>query len=97
MCVTNENKRQYVHAVADYKLNRQVSHGFGLQHFIDFTGALFFFLYLNMQVLPFANAFYRGLIDLISPSWLSLFNANEFNQVKIPLNMLQSCFTFAKH
>ncbi|KAH7673883.1 HECT domain-containing protein [Dioscorea alata] len=55
VCVTNENKRQYVHAVADYKLNR--------------------------QVLPFANAFYRGLIDLISPSWLSLFNANEFNQL----------------
>lgn len=23
-CVTNENKLQYVHAMADYKLNRQV-------------------------------------------------------------------------
>lgn len=55
VCVTNENKLQYVHAMADYKLNR--------------------------QILPFANAFYRGLIDLISPSWLSLFNANEFNQL----------------
>ncbi|CAL9190587.1 E3 ubiquitin-protein ligase UPL7 [Musa acuminata AAA Group] len=53
--VTNENKLHYVHAMADYKLNR--------------------------QILPFANAFYRGLIDLISPSWLSLFNANEFNQL----------------
>ncbi|XP_008794042.2 E3 ubiquitin-protein ligase UPL7 [Phoenix dactylifera] len=53
--VTNENKLQYVHAMADYKLNR--------------------------QILPFANAFYRGLVDLISPSWLSLFNANEFNQL----------------
>ncbi|KAJ0963179.1 hypothetical protein J5N97_028301 [Dioscorea zingiberensis] len=53
--VANENKLQYVHAIADYKLNR--------------------------QILPFANAFYRGLIDLISPSWLSLFNANEFNQL----------------
>lgn len=53
--VTNENKLQYVHAMADYKLNR--------------------------QLLPLANAFYRGLIDLISPSWLSLFNANEFNQL----------------
>ncbi|XP_072956198.1 E3 ubiquitin-protein ligase UPL7 [Typha angustifolia] len=53
--VTNENKLQYVHAMADYKLNR--------------------------RILPFANAFYRGLSDLISPSWLSLFNANEFNQL----------------
>lgn len=53
--VTNENKLQYVHAMADYKLNR--------------------------QLLPLANAFYRGLVDLISPSWLSLFNANEFNQL----------------
>uniref|UniRef100_A0A0D9VXI6 HECT-type E3 ubiquitin transferase n=1 Tax=Leersia perrieri TaxID=77586 RepID=A0A0D9VXI6_9ORYZ len=53
--VTNENKLQYVHAMADYKLNR--------------------------QILPFANAFYRGLSDLISPSWLRLFNANEFNQL----------------
>lgn len=53
--VTNENKLQYVHAMADYKLNR--------------------------QLLPFANSFYRGLTDLISPSWLSLFNANEFNQL----------------
>ncbi|XP_058110082.1 E3 ubiquitin-protein ligase UPL7 isoform X3 [Magnolia sinica] len=55
MAVTNENKLQYVHAIADYKLNR--------------------------QILPLANAFYRGLIDLISPSWLSLFNASEFNQL----------------
>ncbi|KAJ1294033.1 hypothetical protein BS78_01G115200 [Paspalum vaginatum] len=53
--VTNENKLHYVHAMADFKLNR--------------------------QILPFANAFYRGLGDLISPSWLSLFNANEFNQL----------------
>ncbi|CAL4918416.1 unnamed protein product [Urochloa decumbens] len=55
MSVTNENKLHYVHAMADFKLNR--------------------------QILPFANAFYRGLSDLISPSWLSLFNANEFNQL----------------
>lgn len=53
--VTNENKLQYIHAMADYKLNR--------------------------QLVPLANAFYRGLTDLISPSWLSLFNANEFNQL----------------
>ncbi|KAJ3674665.1 hypothetical protein LUZ60_005281 [Juncus effusus] len=53
--VVNENKLQYVHAMADFKLNRQIA--------------------------PFANAFYRGLSDLISPSWLSLFNANEFNQL----------------
>lgn len=32
-------------------------------------------------MLPFSNAFYRGLTDLISPSWLKLFNASEFNQV----------------
>ncbi|KAK9153824.1 hypothetical protein Sjap_001304 [Stephania japonica] len=53
--VTNENKLQYVHAIADYKLNG--------------------------QILPFANVFYRGLVDVISPSWLSLFSANEFNQL----------------
>ncbi|KAK6943931.1 HECT domain [Dillenia turbinata] len=53
--VTNENKLQYVHAIADYKLNR--------------------------QILPFSNAFYRGLTDLIFPSWLKLFNASEFNQL----------------
>ncbi|EOY08056.1 E3 ubiquitin-protein ligase UPL7 isoform 3, partial [Theobroma cacao] len=55
VCVTNENKMQYVHAMADYKLNR--------------------------QILPFSNAFYRGLTDLISPSWLKLFNASELNQL----------------
>ncbi|CAI0408176.1 unnamed protein product, partial [Linum tenue] len=53
--VTNENKMQYVHAMADYKLNR--------------------------QIFPFSHAFYRGLTDLISPSWLKLFNASEFNQL----------------
>ncbi|KAK3226693.1 hypothetical protein Dsin_006555 [Dipteronia sinensis] len=53
--LTNENKMQYVHAMADYKLNR--------------------------QMLPFSNAFYSGLTDLIAPSWLKLFNANEFNQL----------------
>ncbi|KAL4371494.1 hypothetical protein HN51_015998 [Arachis hypogaea] len=53
--VTNENKLQYIHAMADYKL--------------------------NIQILPFSNAFYRGLTDLISPSWLKLFNASEFNQL----------------
>lgn len=53
--VTNENKLQYVHAIADFKLNR--------------------------QILPLSNAFYRGLTDLILPSWLKLFNASEFNQL----------------
>ncbi|XP_024985586.1 E3 ubiquitin-protein ligase UPL7 isoform X2 [Cynara cardunculus var. scolymus] len=53
--VTNDNKLQYIYAMADYKLNR--------------------------QVLPLSNAFYRGLTDLISPSWLKLFNASEFNQL----------------
>lgn len=53
--VTNENKMQYIHAMADYKLNR--------------------------QIVPFSNAFYRGLTDLISPAWLRLFNAHEFNQL----------------
>ncbi|KAI3861098.1 hypothetical protein MKX03_002156 [Papaver bracteatum] len=55
MAVTNENKLQYVHAIADYKLNR--------------------------QMIPLANAFYRGMIDIISPSWLNIFNASEFNQL----------------
>ncbi|XP_019456174.1 PREDICTED: E3 ubiquitin-protein ligase UPL7 [Lupinus angustifolius] len=53
--VTNDNKMQYIHAMADYKLNQ--------------------------QILPFSNAFYKGLTDLISPSWLKLFNASEFNQL----------------
>ncbi|KAK9755521.1 hypothetical protein RND81_01G031600 [Saponaria officinalis] len=53
--VTNDNKLQYIHAMADYKLNR--------------------------QIIPLSNAFYRGLTDLISPSWLKLFNASEFNQL----------------
>lgn len=53
--VTNENKLQYIHAVADYKLNR--------------------------QMLPLSTAFYRGVTDLISPSWLKLFNASEVNQL----------------
>ncbi|KAL9238927.1 hypothetical protein vseg_013294 [Gypsophila vaccaria] len=53
--VTNDNKLQYIHAMADYKLNR--------------------------QLIPLSNAFYRGLTDLISPSWLKLFNASEFNQL----------------
>lgn len=53
--VTDKNKMQYIHAMADYKLNR--------------------------QILPFSNAFYRGLTDVISPSWLKLFNASEFNQL----------------
>lgn len=39
------------------------------------------FVHSNLQMLPIANAFYRGMSDLISPSWLKLFNANEFNQV----------------
>lgn len=55
ICVSNENKLQYIHAIADYKLNR--------------------------QILPLSNAFYRGLTDLISASWLKLFNATEFNQL----------------
>ncbi|XP_024536695.1 E3 ubiquitin-protein ligase UPL7 isoform X1 [Selaginella moellendorffii] len=53
--VTDANKLQYVHAMADYKLNRQVR--------------------------PVVNAFVRGLTDLVSPSWLGLFNAKEFNQL----------------
>ncbi|KAL6277645.1 hypothetical protein ACE6H2_021246 [Prunus campanulata] len=35
---------------------------------------------LNPRIFPFSNAFHRGLTDLISPSWLKLFNAGEFNQ-----------------
>lgn len=37
---------------------------------------------VELQIFPFSNAFYRGLTDLISPSWLKLFNAGEFNQVR---------------
>lgn len=37
--VTNENKLQYVHAMADYKLNRQVRHVF-----------LYLFGYINVHL-----------------------------------------------
>lgn len=30
--VTNENKMQYVHAIADYKLNRQVCHRYCMMY-----------------------------------------------------------------
>ncbi|KAF3624115.1 E3 ubiquitin-protein ligase UPL7 [Capsicum annuum] len=58
--VTKENMLQYVHAMADFKLNR--------------------------QILPFSNAFYRGLTDLISPSWLKLFNATYLRRQPIEKN-----------
>lgn len=45
----------------------------------------------KLQILLFSNAFYRGLTDLISPSWLKLFNASEFNQVSSFLSILK-CF-----
>lgn len=32
-------------------------------------------------MLPLSTAFYRGVTDLISPSWLKLFNASEVNQL----------------
>ncbi|KAI4310449.1 hypothetical protein MLD38_035427 [Melastoma candidum] len=35
----------------------------------------------NCQMMPFANAFFQGLTDLISASWLKLFNANELNHL----------------
>ena len=90
--VTNENKLHYVHAMADFKLNRQVrdlvcfsydlwGFSYGLWGFALYQQENLFIAPLSLQILPFANAFYRGLSDLISPSWLSLFNANEFNQV----------------
>jgi len=31
VCVSNENKMQYVHAMADYKLNRQVTNFYLLE------------------------------------------------------------------
>lgn len=87
--VTNENKMQYIHAMADYKLNRQVYHllicNLWKQVFLEYR--LYLFLYVELQILLFSNAFYRGLTDLISPSWLKLFNASEFNQVNFPLDM----------
>lgn len=46
----------------------------------------------KLQILPFSNAFYRGLTDLISPSWLKLFNASEFNQVSSFLSVLKRFF-----
>ena len=38
-------------------------------------------LYLQMQRV--VNAFSRGLSDIISLSWLTLFNAQELNQVNV--------------
>lgn len=42
---------------------------------------MIYFLMSDQQILPMSNAFHRGLSDVISPSWLRLFNASEFNQV----------------
>jgi ubiquitin-protein ligase E3 B len=49
-----------------------------------------------MQIVPFSNAFYRGLTDLISPAWLKLFNAHEFNQVCGSNVMISRFFSFVQ-
>ena len=84
--VTNENKLQYVYAMADYKLNKQVQRicKFILLHvFLECTypACLNIALYLQMQRV--ITAFSRGLSDIISLSWLTLFNAQELNQVNV--------------
>ena len=48
---------------------------------------------VKLQILPFSNAFYRGLTDLVSPSWLKLFSASEFNQVYI-IALVNRCVLF---
>ncbi|KAK6126292.1 hypothetical protein DH2020_039937 [Rehmannia glutinosa] len=56
----------------------------GRYSFLDELSTLDPELYRNLmyvKILPFSNAFYRGLTDLISPSWLKLFNSSEFNQL----------------
>ena len=84
--VTNENKLQYVYAMADYKLNKQVQRiceFILLLVFCEYTypACLNISLYLQMQRV--VNAFSRGLSDIISLSWLTLFNAQELNQVNV--------------
>lgn len=83
VCVTNESKLQYVHAMADYKLNRQVRDCLCCETvcLICFYWSIYRDFSCELQILPLSNAFYRGLTDLIAPSWLKLFNASEFNQV----------------
>ena len=82
LSVTDENKMQYVHEIADYKLNRQVCNSYCIIGWHNiFLNINFPSFNVDLQIFPFSNAFYRGLIDLISPSWLKLFNASEFNQV----------------
>lgn len=52
MPVTNENKLQYVHAMADYKLNRQVCCLFNLtmqDTLLTFNQRLFFKLIFHFQ------------------------------------------------
>ncbi|XWS55926.1 hypothetical protein CRYUN_Cryun09bG0042100 [Craigia yunnanensis] len=52
----------------------------GRYSFLDELSTLDPELYRNLiyvKILPFSNAFYRGLTDLISPSWLKLFNASD--------------------
>lgn len=113
--VTNENKLQYVHAMADYKLNRQVRPSLSIQviqcqasqdwicrhiHGFSFScttanGCLNLNKYITwdiiltslfwLQMKPLINAFAKGMSDIIAPAWLGLFNAKEFNQVRILL------------
>lgn len=37
-----------------------------------------------LQMKPLITAFATGMADIIDPKWLGLFNAKEFNQVRLP-------------
>ena len=37
----------------------------------------------GLKMKPLINAFAKGMSDIIAPAWLGLFNAKEFNQVRL--------------
>eukprot|EP00127_Corallochytrium_limacisporum_P003073 Clim_evm2s146 gene=Clim_evmTU2s146 len=55
VAVTNENRIEYIHCVAMYRLNKQIA--------------------------PQANAFMKGMMDVIHPNWIRMFNERELRTV----------------
>lgn len=50
---------------------------------------------LLLQMKPLITAFARGMADLIDPKWLGLFNAKEFNQVRLMFLSESTCTTLS--
>ena len=48
----------------------------------------------GLQMKPLINAFAKGMSDIIAPAWLGLFNAKEFNQVRLASHLYFSFSNF---